>query len=114
TLLVLDAYIVRRPVTGPETLAGLAFGIALGFVGGYDVITLTGLALLLVAPAVRLRAESPPEAPSTRGPGMLPGVLLTLPLTGAAACPPGRACSRASAPRPRSGRPSSPSQGRFP
>jgi hypothetical protein len=84
TLLALDAYIVRRPVTGPETLAGLAFGVALGLVGRFDLLTLTGLALLLVAPAVRLRAESPPEGPRTLGPGFLPGVLLTLPLMGLA------------------------------
>jgi putative glycoside hydrolase with GxGYxYP motif/GxGYxY motif-containing protein len=81
TLLVLDAYLVRRPVTGAEILVGLAFGVALGFVGGFDLITLTVLALLLVAPAVRLRAESPSEGSRPRGRGVLPGLLLTLPLT---------------------------------
>jgi hypothetical protein len=81
TLLALEAYLVRCPATSLEIVAGLSFGVAIGFVGGFDLPTLTVVALLLVAPAVRLRAAPPLEAAGVSARAALPGILLLLPLS---------------------------------
>jgi hypothetical protein len=81
TLLALDTYLVRRAATSEEILTGLSFGVAIGFVGAFDYLTLTGLALLLVAPAVRLRAMPIPEKPRSAPRPVLPGFFLALPLS---------------------------------
>ena len=81
TLLAVEAYLVRRPATSEEILTGLSFGVAIGFVGAFDYATLTGLALLLVAPAVRLRAMPIPEKLCSQPRAILPGFLLALPLS---------------------------------
>lgn len=81
TLLAVETYLVRRPATSEEILPGLSFGVAVGFVGAFDTVTLAGLALLCVVPAVRLRAMPIPEQPRARTRAILPGFLLALPLS---------------------------------
>jgi len=80
-LLAIDTYLVRRPATPPEVLAGISFGVAIGFVGDFDYVTLTGLALVLVATAVRLRALPIEERRAARPRPIVPGIILTLPVT---------------------------------
>lgn len=81
TLLAVDAYLARRPAASTEILAGLSFGVAIGWMGGFDLPTLTAVALLLVVPAVRLRAPLSLRAVAAPGPAALRGILLLLPLS---------------------------------
>lgn len=81
TLLAVDTFLVRRRASPEEMLAGLSFGVAMGFGGGFDYITLTGLVLLLAATAFRLRALPAAEEPSRRPRALRPGFLLALPIS---------------------------------
>ncbi|HYY48638.1 MAG TPA: hypothetical protein VFA17_08135 [Thermoplasmata archaeon] len=81
TLVVLDAYLSRRPATNVEALAGLCFGTAIGFAGGFDLVTMTLFSVLLVVSSVGLRTPAPIDSPRPRSRTLLRGILLTLPLT---------------------------------
>lgn len=81
SLLALETYLARRTPTSAEAVAGLSCGVAVGFVGGFDLVTLTLVALLLVAPAVRLRGSPSTEPPRPRSSAALSGVLLLLPVS---------------------------------
>ena len=82
TLLVVETSLARRPGHASELLAGLTFGVALGFLGGFDLPTFTALAVLLVVATLTIRGAPIPESPSHRPRALLPGFLLALPLSG--------------------------------
>ena len=81
TLLVLETSLARRPGHASEILAGLTFGVALGFLGGFDLPTFTGLAVLLVVATWSIRGAPIPESTARRPRALLPGFLLALPLS---------------------------------
>ncbi|HYS99578.1 MAG TPA: GxGYxYP domain-containing protein [Thermoplasmata archaeon] len=81
TLLATDAYLARKPATPSTLVAALAFGSAIGFVGGFDLPTFTAMAVLLVLPPLLLRTTAPPSDSEVAGPRALyTGILLAVPL----------------------------------
>src|SRR5467141_61362 len=80
-LLAIGTYLARRPASSVEVLVGLAFGVAVGFVGRFDLPTFTGLALILLLPALALRGPPMRRELATRPKAVLPGFLLALPLS---------------------------------
>lgn len=80
-LLALETALSRRPASAEEVLAGLAFGTAIGVVGGFELVTFTVLALLLVGSTSLVRGLPLPEARAPRPRALLPGFLLALPLS---------------------------------
>src|SRR2546428_3904835 len=73
TLLVVETSLARRPGHASELLAGLTFGVALGFLGGFDLPTFTALAVLLVVATLTNRGPPLPESPSHPPPAPPPG-----------------------------------------
>jgi len=80
-LLAIEAYLTRRPGTSSEVLLGLAFGTALGFLGGFDLATFAVLSILLVMPTLAVQGAPVHEMPGRRPSAVVPGVLLALPLS---------------------------------
>src|SRR2546426_11283111 len=80
-LLPLDAYLARRPGSSSEVLLGLAFGTAIGFLGGFDLPTFAALSILLVVPTLGVRGTAVIELPGRRPNALIPGILLALPLS---------------------------------
>jgi len=80
-LLATDAYLARRPSSSSEVLLGLAFGTAIGFLGGFDLPTFAALSILLVIPALGVRGTAVIELPGRRPGALVPGFLLALPLS---------------------------------
>lgn len=80
-LLSIDAYLARRPGTSSELLLGLAFGTAVGFLGGFDLPTFALLSVLLVVPTLVVHGPAVHEMGSRRPRPLLPGFLLALPLS---------------------------------
>jgi len=81
TLLAIDAYLARRTGSSSEVLLGLAFGTAIGFLGGFDLLTFAVLSILLVVPTLGVRGAGVIELPGRRPDAIIPGFLLALPLT---------------------------------
>ncbi len=81
SLLVFETSLARRPGHASEILVGLSFGAALGFAGGFDLPTFTGLAVFLVVATLGIRGARLPEATERRPRALLPGFLLALPLS---------------------------------
>src|SRR5207244_11741052 len=80
-LLPPDAYLARRPSSSSEVLLGLAFGTAIGFLGGFDLPTFAALSILLVIPTFGVRGTAVIELPGRRPGALVPGFLLALPLS---------------------------------
>src|SRR5947199_3284766 len=80
-LLAIDAYLARRPSSSLEVLLGLAFGTAIGFLGGFDLPTFAALSILLVTPTFGVRRTAVIELPGRRPCPVVPGFLLALPLS---------------------------------
>jgi len=80
-LLAIDAYLARRPGSSSEVLLGLAFGTAIGFLGGFDLPTFAALSILLVVPTLGVRGTAVIELPGRRPNALIPGILLALPLS---------------------------------
>src|SRR5437899_2529601 len=80
-LLAIDAYLARRPASSSEVLLGLAFGTAIGFLGGFDLPTFAVLSIILVVPTLGVRGTGVIEVPGRRPGALIPGFLLALPLT---------------------------------
>jgi len=80
-LLAIDAYLARRPGSASEVLLGLAFGTAIGFLGGFDLPTFAALSILLVIPTLGVRGTAVIEGPGRRLGALMPGFLLALPLS---------------------------------
>ena len=80
-LLATDAYLARRPGSSSEVLVGLAFGAAIGFLGGFDLRTFAVLSILLVVPTLGVRGTGVVEVPGRRPGALIPGFLLALPLS---------------------------------
>ncbi len=80
-LLAIDSYVVRKPATPSTLVAALGFGSAIGFLGAFDLVTLTATAVLLVLPPMFLPAMAVPMEPRT-GPRrtLYPGILMAMPL----------------------------------
>jgi len=80
-LLAIDSYLVRRPATPSTLVAALGFGSAIGFLGAFDLVTLTATAVLLVLPPMLLPAMAVPIEPraGTRR-TLYPGILMAMPL----------------------------------
>ena len=84
TLLALDTYLRRRPANAPDLAAGLGFGSAIGFLGDFEIVTFTALAVLLVVSAVFIRGRPLPNRSRAGGSALAPGFLLSLSLFGLA------------------------------
>src|SRR6184192_2669404 len=84
-LLALDTWLRRRPATAADLTAGLGFGSAIGFLGDFEIVTFTALAVLLVFSAVLARGRPLPNRAPARESSWFPGFLLTLSLFGIAA-----------------------------
>src|SRR2546425_5589292 len=80
-LLVIDAYMARRDGTSSEVLLGLAFGTAIGFLGGFDLLTFAVLSILLVVPTLTVHGAPVKESPGRRPIALIPGFVLALSLT---------------------------------
>src|SRR5436309_2904211 len=80
-LLAIDAYLARRPGSSSEVLLGLAFGTAIGFLGGFDLPTFVALSILLVVPTLGVHGTAVIELPGRRPGALIPGILLALPLS---------------------------------
>src|SRR5213594_459508 len=80
-LLAIDAYLARRPGSSSEVLLGLAFGTAIGFLSGFDLLTFAALSILLVVPTLGVRGTAVMELPGSRPSALIPGFLLALPLS---------------------------------
>jgi len=80
-LLAIDSYLVRRPATPSTLVAALGFGSAIGFLGAFDLVTLTAMAVLLVLPPMFLPAMAVPMEPRA-GPRrtLYCGILMAMPL----------------------------------
>lgn len=81
TLLAIDAYLARRPGSASEILLGLAFGTAIGFLGGFDLPTFAVLSILLVVPTLGVQGAAGTEMPGRPPSALVPGFLLALPLS---------------------------------
>ncbi len=81
TLLAIDAYLARRRGTSSEVLLGLAFGTAIGFLGGFDLPTFAVLSILLVTPTLGVQGAAANEMPGRGAGALIPGFLLALPLS---------------------------------
>ena len=82
TLLAIDSYLVRKPATPSTLLAALGFGTAIGFFGGFDLVTFSAIAVLLVVPPLFLPEGAPPAETAARPHrAVYPGILLAMPLT---------------------------------
>lgn len=79
-LLGIDAYLARVPTGTHEMLLGLLLGTAVGFLGGFDLLTFAILAIVLVAAAVPARGPPRPDSPTGRR-ALSTGVLVALPLS---------------------------------
>src|SRR2546425_6234114 len=77
-LLAIDAYLARRPGSSSEVLLGLAFGTAIGFLGGFDLPTFAALSILLVVPTLGVHGMAVIELPGRRPGALIPGFLLAL------------------------------------
>src|SRR5256884_1411408 len=75
-LLAIDAYLARRPGSSSEVLLGLAFGTAIGFLGGFDLPTFAALSILLVVPTLGVRGTAVIDLPGRRTNALIPGILL--------------------------------------
>ena len=84
-LLALDTWLRRRPATAADLTAGLGFGSAIGFLGDFEIVTFTALAVLLVFSAVLARGRPLPNRVPAGGSSWFPGFLLALSLFGIAA-----------------------------
>src|SRR5438876_945463 len=84
TLLALDTYLRRRPANAPDLAAGLGFGSAIGFLGDFEIVTFTALAVLLVVSAVFIRGRPLPNRARAGGSALAPGFLFSLSLFGLA------------------------------
>ena len=80
-LLAIDAYLARRPGRASEVLLGLAFGTAIGFLGGFDLPTFAVLSVLLVLPTLSVHGAPEDVTPGRRPSALIPGFVLALALT---------------------------------
>src|SRR5438094_1256094 len=80
-LLAIDAYFAPRPGSSSERRLGLAFGTAIGFLGGFDLPTFAAPSILLVVPTLGVRGTAVIELPGRRPNALIPGILLALPLS---------------------------------
>src|SRR3989449_821507 len=80
-LLAIDAYLARHPGTSSEVLLGLAFGTAIGFVGGFDLPTFAAVSILLVIPTLTVNGPPVRSTPGRPRSALIPGFVLALSLT---------------------------------
>src|SRR5438445_425137 len=80
-VLLIDAYLARRPGRASEVLLGLAFGTAIGFLGGFDLPTFAVLSVLLVLPTLSVHGAPEDVTPGRRPSALIPGFVLALALT---------------------------------
>jgi hypothetical protein len=79
-LLAIDTYLARRPGSASEVLLGLAFGTAIGLLGGFDLLTFAVLSVLLLLPTLTLYGPPVGSAPARRPSALIPGFVLALSL----------------------------------
>ncbi|TLZ71602.1 MAG: hypothetical protein E6K14_07715 [Methanobacteriota archaeon] len=80
-LLAIDSYLVRKPATPSTLVAALGFGSAIGFLGAFDLGTLSAIAVLLVLPPMFLSETAVPlESPPAPRRALYPGILMAMPL----------------------------------
>jgi hypothetical protein len=84
TVLALDTYLSRRPAGPEEVLAGLGIGTAVGFIGGFDLLSFAALAALFVVPSLGARGPATPDRVGSRARPFGPALLLALSVSGLA------------------------------
>src|SRR5438128_771229 len=67
--------------TSLTALLGLAFGTAIGFLGGFDLPTFAVLSVLLVLPTLSVHGAPEDVTPGRRPSALIPGFVLALALT---------------------------------
>jgi hypothetical protein len=84
TLLALDTYLSRRPAGSEEILAGLGIGTAVGFIGGFDLLSFAALAVLFVGSSLEVKGPAKADRVVSQARPFGPALLMALSLSGLA------------------------------